>query len=278
VPVRVGLTVQKYQGMESSFILVLARRFGLEYVEISHDVFEELDKVIPLVRGLRVGFHLPIICEDGWDLSCVGYRDRINQLIHFLNRYWKSLNIKYILSHPPEPEETTAQIETSESFLIENLKKLPTNIFIENVPTWQHDRFVRFYTEAKSTIGKKLSGICLDAPHYYLSGENPLKYIEYWNNQIKCVHLSDCTRGHDLHLPFSCGGDLPIDAILDSLEKIGYNQYIDLELLPKTFNDLPYVIYSYLKVLKKFRPFKYYRTKIRVLFIFPLIRRLLPLH
>lgn len=276
MPVRVGLTIQKYQGMETSFALGLAKKFGLEYVELTHDLFEELDEILALVRGIRVGFHLPIICEDGWDFSCLSHKRKINDLIDALNQHWKALNIKYFLTHPPEPLETTAKTETSTTFLFENLQKLPGHIFIENVPSWKNDQFTEFVKQARKIVGRKVSGICLDAPHYYLTGEDPVAYISYWKEQIKCVHLSDCIRGHDLHLPFGSGGSLPVDEFLEALKQNGYNQYINLELLPKTFNDLPYVIYSYLKVLKKFRPGKYYRTKFRVLLILPLLRRLIP--
>ncbi|MBN2089497.1 hypothetical protein JW964_07780, partial [candidate division KSB1 bacterium] len=144
MPVRVGLTVQKYNGLDASFIISLAKRFGLEYIEVTKDIFDELPEVTRLVRGLRIGFHLPIICEDGWDFSCVRRRPEIEQLIEQLNKNWKALNIKYFLSHPPEPLETTAKIEVSENYLFQNLKRLPTNIFFENVPTWEHDDFVAF--------------------------------------------------------------------------------------------------------------------------------------
>lgn len=274
MPVRVGLTVQKYKGMEASFILSLAKRFGLEFVEVTEGIFDELEQVKKLVRRLRVGFHLPIICENGWDFSCLDYADKIEQLITLLNRHWKTLNIQYFLAHPPEPDETTANIRTSTTFLLENLKRLPSHIFIENVPTWKTDDFIQFVEQAKEVLGKQFSGVCLDAPHYYVIGEDPLKLIDYWKGQIKCVHLSDCIPGHDLHLPFGSGGSLPIDDILAALKRNNYNQYINLELLPKTFNDLPYVIYSYLKVLKIFRPVKYYCSKIRVSFFMPLLRRL----
>lgn len=275
MPVRVGLTVQKYQGMDTSFILSLAKRFGLEYVELTSDVFEELETIKKLVRRIKVGFHLPIICENGWDFACVQQQQKTESLIQQVNRHWHSLNIKYFLSHPPEPRETKARIETSEALLFDNLKRLPTHIFFENVPTWEPGEFEAFYHRAKSALGKQLSGVCLDAPHYYITGNSPQKFIRYWNKQIKLVHLSDCIEGHDLHLPFSSGGNLPIDDILNTLQEIGYNQYINLELLPKTFNDLPYVIYSYLKVLKKFRPLKYYRSKFIVSIFLPFLRRLL---
>lgn len=275
MPVRVGLTVQKFQGMEAAFILSLAKRFGLEYVEMTTGIFDELNKVKRLVRGLRVGFHLPIICEQGWDLSVPAEEKRIDLLIRQLNQHWKKLNIKYFLTHPPEPEETKAKIDTSEEYLFANLKRLPSHIFIENVPTWNAEQFEAFYDRAKQALGEQLSGICLDVPHHYVIGQDPIEHINRWNKRIKCVHLSDCIRGNDLHLPFGSGGELPIDEILQTLDDIGYNQYIDLELMPKTFNDLPYVIYSYLKVLKKFRPAKYYSSKFRVLIVMPIIRRLL---
>jgi len=275
LPVRVGLTVQSYKGIETSFILALVKRFGLEYVEITKSVFEEVDKIIPLVRKIRTGFHLPIICEDNYDFSCPAHEQDINQLIDLLSMHWRDLNIRYILAHPPEPKEARSPIETSIPYLFENLSRLPTHVFIENVPSWDVAAFDQFLSDAKKALGKKLSGICFDAPHFFIKSVDPLVQLTRYQDQMKCVHLSDCIEGVDRHLPFGTEGRLPIDDFLNALKAQHYNEYIDLELLPRTLDDLPYVIYSYLKVLKKFRPLKYYRTKIRTLVILPVIRKLL---
>ncbi|MBN1349702.1 sugar phosphate isomerase/epimerase [candidate division KSB1 bacterium] len=273
--VRVGLTVERYKGIEASFILALVKRFGLEYVEITKSVFKEIENIKPLVKNIRTGFHLPIICENNFDFSCPAYKEEIDELIELLNEHWKELNIKYFLAHPPEPAEAKEKIETSVSYLFENLNRLPHEIYIENVPTWSIEEFDRFYSQAKQALGKKLAGMCLDAPHFFIRGEDPVKQVDRYRNQIKCVHLSDCKNGRDLHLPFGTEGNLPIDEILNALESIHYNNYINLELMPRSFDDLPYIIYSYLKILRKFRPYKYFRTKIRTLIFLPFIRKLL---
>lgn len=272
--VRVGLTVQNYKGIETSFILALVKRFGIEYVEITKSVFDELDKITPLIKRIRAGFHLPIICEDTYDFSCLAYKKEIDELIALLNTHCKALNIKYFLAHPPEPAESEDDLQTSVPFLLENLSRLPTHIFIENVPSWKPDDFSQFIEEAKKTLGNKLSGICFDFPHFFVMGEDPIRQLERYDGQIKCVHLSDCVKSEDLHLPFGMDGVLPIDDFLDALEAHHYKDYINLELLPRTFEEIPFVVYSYLKVLKKFRPWKYYRTKIRTLIILPFIRKI----
>lgn len=272
--VRVGLSVQKYKGIETSFILALVRRFGLEYVEITKSVFDELAKIKPLIKRIRAGFHLPIICEDNYDFSCPAYKKEIDELIDLLNIHWKTLNIKYFLAHPPEPAEAKGELHTSVPFLLKNLARLPTHVFIENVQSWNSDEFNQFLKEAKQVLGSQLSGICFDFPHFFVRGEDPIMHLANYNSQIKCVHISDCVRGKDLHLPFGMDGELPIDDVLNALEKHHYKDYINLELLPRSFDDLPFVVYSYLKVLKKFRPWKYYRTKIRTLVVLPFIRRI----
>ena len=50
--VRVGLTVESYKGIDTSMILSLIKRFGLEYVEMTKSVFKEIDTIKPMVKNI----------------------------------------------------------------------------------------------------------------------------------------------------------------------------------------------------------------------------------
>ena len=271
----VGLTIEKYKGIEPSVLLSLAKRLGLEFVEITKSVFEDLDRVVPKMRRMKAGFHLPLIHDDGWDFSCPAYREEIDQLVQLINRHRKELHILHCICHPPEPFLSKVPIETSVDFLFENLRKLETPLYLENVPKLPLEDYLRLYRQAQSSLGDQLAGLCFDAAHYYLEGINPITQLENLNGEIGCVHLSDCNREQDLHLPFGQGGELPLDGILATLKKQNYDGYINLEIMPRSLDDLEPVVASYLRVLRPFRPGKYYRTRIKMFFLLPIIRKLI---
>jgi len=271
----VGLSVDKYKGVEASVILSLTRRVGLEFIELTQSALEEVEKIIPKMEGVRAGFHLPLIHDNGWDFSCIDHREKIDRLIGLINRYWRSLNLVHCVAHPPEPFQAKTPVTTSVPFLFENLARLEPSLVIENVPGWTAAEFDRFYEEARRALGSKVAGLCYDAPHHYLTGVDPIEAFHRYNGHIRYVHLSDCSPTEDLHLPFGRGGVLPIDLILQTLKTQGFEGYITLELLPRSIDDLEPVIQSYLKVLKVFRKGKYLSTKVRLIFLLPLLRKLL---
>ena len=179
---------------------------------------------------------------------------------------YQELNIQYCLAHPPEVDSGVVD-EDSASYLFENLKKLTPPVILENIQGWDENRFQHFYNQAKSALGHKLIGLCFDAPHFILSGRNPIDFINNSNGEIQCVHLSDCKEDFDAHMPFGSGGCLPVDDILDTMKKAKYKGFINLELLPRSQEDILLIIKSYLKVVKTFNKKKYYATLLR-LFLF----------
>ena len=272
---QIGLSVEKYQGIEPSVLLALAKRFGLEHVEITNSVFEDLAGVKRQIDGISSGFHLPIIEIDNFDFSCLEHKNKIDIVISHLNENWQDLNIVYCVAHPPEPDSVKSDIKTSESFLLENLARLEAPLVLENVPTWKKIEFDELYQKAKETLGEKLLGLCFDAAHCYLGGEDIESWFKEIYPEVRCIHLSDCGPSEDLHLPFDSGGILPIAEFLVMLEQMEFNGTINLEIKPNTLNDLEPVLKSYLKVLKHFRKGKYWKTKVRLMFITPMIRMLI---
>jgi len=260
----VGITINKFKGISPTTFLKIVEKMGLEFVEISRPVFEDIAAFIENIGDMQTGFHLPNSHDDGFDLSYKERDDEIKELIRLINKYHKNLHIKYCLSHPPEKNRTTYSEEEATEYLLDNLESLEPPIIIENVQGWKQDRFDKFYARAKERLGEKLVGQCFDAPHYFLQGENPVEFLQHSNGEIKFMHLSDCKVDYDAHLPFDTGGALPVDDILHALKKQNYQGVINLELLPRSFSDMKPLVNSYLKVLRNFDQFKYLKAKFKI--------------
>lgn len=262
---KVGLTIERFEGIEPAKLVQLARRFGVEMVELSQSSFENVDDVVLQMGSLAAGLHLPLIGQDGFDFSCPSHQAEIDALIETINAHWQRLHLQYALSHPPEPAEASEPLETSEDLLLRNLARLNLPILLENVPTWDQTSFERFYDAARQQLGSQLLGICFDAPHVFLRGEDPVAQFEAWATQVKAVHLSDCSPTEDLHLPFDSGGVLPINDFLDALRRHRFDGFLILELQPRSIKELRPVVQSYLHVLRRFKPAKYLTSKVKLL-------------
>jgi len=261
----VGITINKFKGISPTFFLKLVQKMGLEFVEISRPVFDDIDEFVKNIGTIETGFHLPNSHDDGFDLSCDERDEEIQELIRLINTYQKDLHVKYCLSHPPEKRRTASSEDAATDYLLTNLARLEPPIILENVQSWPQERFDAFYRRAKERLGEKLLGQCFDASHYYLQGENPVAFLQQSNGEIKFMHLSDCKADYDAHLPFDMGGTLPVDEILATLKKQNYRGIINLELLPRNLSDMKPLIQSYLKVLRTFRRFKYYKSKVKIM-------------
>jgi len=272
---RIGFTIESYKGLEPSFLLGIIKFFGVEFVEITKTVFDDIERVIPKMHGLQAGFHLPLIHDDGWDFSCVDSQPDIDAVIENINRYKDDLHIKYCVTHPPEPWNSAATLHVSVEQLLKNLRRLQVPIFLENVPHGSYDEYLRVYERAKAVLGDQLSGMCYDGPHYFVSGMNPVTRLQELNGEIGCIHLSDCMHDDDTHLPFDSGGEFPTEEVIAQIKRMKFDGFINLEIKPRSLSDLDSVIYSYLKMLKPFRKGKYFRTKLKLMVLRPLMKRFL---
>lgn len=268
----VGITIDKYKGINPSVFVKITRLIGLDFVEITKNVFDDLPGVLSEIGHIKTGFHLPNFNDFGFDLSCDDHQEEIDQLIQLINTHHKKLNVQYCLSHPPECTPASPDRKTT---LFANLIKLEPPIIVENIPELNPAQFNNFYAMAKSALGDKLIGQCYDAPHHFVRGEDPVSILKDFDGVIKSVHLSDCRKEKDAHLPFGMGGILPIQDILKTLKQQNYDGVINLEILPRSLSEIGAVIDSYLKVLKIFNKTKYYRTKTRLIFYLPMLRRIL---
>ncbi|MDZ7337973.1 MAG: sugar phosphate isomerase/epimerase [candidate division KSB1 bacterium] len=274
-PVQVGVTIERFRGIEPSVLLGLTHLLGLERAEITRTVFDELERVVPRLRHLRTGFHLPLVHDDGWDFSCADSQSEIDRLIDLINTHRKALRITHCIAHPPEPELAKKEVQSSEETLLRNLARLELPVYLENVPGQSMEEFLALYGKAKDVLGPRLAGICFDASHCYLIGLDPVTQLQALNGHIGIVHLSDCRPNTDDHLAFGLGGVLPVNEILATLRSLRYRGVVNLEILPRSVEELPPAIESYLMVLRALHPRKYLSTKLRMILIRPFLSRLI---
>ncbi len=267
----VGFTVDKYEGLMPSVILSGLKMVGVQYVELTKTAFAEVEAISKKMRGLRAGFHLPLIHDDGWDLSCPDFKEQIDEVIGNVNRYKDDLRIQHVIAHPPEPEASDHAINSSLEFLLENLSRLQVPVYLENVPSGTPEDLKGIFTKAKQKLGNQLAGVCFDAPHFFVTGYDPVTQFRQLDGQIGCVHLSDCFRNDDVHLPFNKGGELPIDTLLSVMKERNFRGYVTLEIKPESLRDIHAYIESYLKVLASLSFTKYIRAKARWFLIRPLV-------
>ena len=270
----IGFTVQHYKGLPPSMIVAWMRSIGVKFIEININTLSDLSALLPKIKTIKTAFHLPLIHEQGWDLSTLRSQDKIDRLLETLIKNRNALNIQHVICHPPEPHEMGHSQPVSFDLLVENLLKLGIPVYFENVPSIDQEQFTELYHKASARLGSLLKGICYDASHYLISGIDPLRAYENHVHHIKAVHLSDCTEKTDAHLPFG-QGILPVDDILDLMQKSHFKGYITLEIKPKSLYDLGDYLNSYLKTIKTFNLWQYWITRLRILILSPILRRLL---
>jgi len=266
----VGITVDKFKGIQPSMILRLLRWMGVNFVELTKSAFEDLPNVLTEIGTIKTGIHLPNLFDQGFDFSSVDRAPEINQIIEHINHNYHQLNIQYCLSHPPESQPDH---HNSNKYFFENLKRLKPPIIIENIASLSRTQFEDFYHQAELKLDSQLIGKCFDAPHYFVRGDDPVAILKSNDQAIKSIHLSNCKKNKDAHLPFCADGDLPIDSILATLQEINYRGIINLELLPRSLMDVNNIIHSYLKVIKVFDKPKYYHARMKLIIFAPLIRK-----
>lgn len=260
---KVGVTIERFGGLEPARLVELARLFGVEMVEVNPSAFEDVRGVAAALGGMPTGLHLPLIGQDGYDFSCPAFQERIDALVEAVNSHHRHLHLHYVLAHPPEPAEAEKPIETSEELLLENLSRLDLPIVIENVPSWDSESFRRFYHAAKGRLGEQLWGMCFDAPHAFLQGIDPAEEFKRCSAEVRVIHLSDCGASEDSHLPFGCGGVLPIDGFLDAVREQRFDGFLVLEIQPASIRELRPLVQSYLQVQRRLQPLRYLPAKIR---------------
>ncbi|MDZ7264212.1 MAG: sugar phosphate isomerase/epimerase [candidate division KSB1 bacterium] len=269
----VGITIDKFKGISPAALLMIIRKMGVEFAEITKAVFEDLPAFLEQMDGLQTGFHLPNRHDAGYDFSCHDRAADIEKLTRLINQHHRELNIFYCLSHPPEFSSAKMSEADAISYLLDNLKKLQPPIVLENIQSWSQQKFEHFFQQARNVLGEQLIGQCFDAPHYFLQGEDPVAFLQENNGQIQFIHLSDCRQGYDAHMPFGPSGEMPIDEILLTLKAQNFQGVINLELLPRKIGDIRLLVNSYLKVVRAFDRQKYWKARLRLIVYTPMLLR-----
>jgi len=262
---RIGITIDNFKGFSPSQLLSIISKLGVNFVELTESVFEDLENVKKAVSGMETGFHLPNLHDFGYDFSHQDKHEHIQNLISLINENYRDLHIQYCLSHPPEESNESQPTAEQVDYLLSNLNKLQVPIIIENTQFMSPEQFEKFYSQAQSVLGEKLVGKCFDAPHYLLSGNDPVEFLSQMDGDIFCLHLSDCKNNVDAHLPFGLGGQLPIDEILEKVKQQNFAGFINLELMPRKLSDIRPLIESYLMVMRTFDYPQYLRSKFQLL-------------
>lgn len=260
---QVGLTISDFDGKKSGELLALVRRLGVGFVEFNPTVFHDLNSVIANMNGMAAGFHLPLIGEHGYDFSSFDAKDKIDETISLLNQHRHDLNLLYCVAHPPETQNEELAEDALE-FLYENLQRLEVPVILENIEAWNVRDFDRLVDMTRKILKKKLIGLCFDPAHAFLRGEDIFERFSAIAKQVICIHMSDCIKDQDAHLPFG-QGVLPIEKFLDHVLKHGYDGVINLEVMPKSLHETGAVLNSYLQVLRVFKKKKYLATKAKLL-------------
>ncbi|HPG40268.1 MAG TPA: TIM barrel protein [bacterium] len=270
--VLIGVTLDKFNGFTPSMLISGLDILGMKFVEVTITVLGELETFPRKLGRMQTAFHLPLVHETGWDLSCLEHADKIAQLIADLNKHHALLKIHHLVCHPPECIHLGNSLPAAQEFLFANLKKLDIPVYLENIPEYTPQEFTQFYHQARQELGAKIAGICYDAAHYYITGIDPVTQYTELASEIGCIHLSDCEEKKDAHLPFGLG-QLPVKDILKAIQKSRYKGYVTLEILPHSMQDLDAYIRSYLTTLYYLDYKKYLLTRMRLFFLRPLINK-----
>lgn len=256
----VGLTADTYQRIPVSFVLHIMRWVGIPFSEVTQNVFVHPERVLKNSQRMKLGLHLPNVGNFGYDLSSLECREKVEWVLAKITRYGELFDFRYAIFHPPE-EDSPGQ---SFDFYIDNLHQIQIPLVLENPRGWSLDRFNCFFRDICNKLENRLHGICLDIPHAYLSGENWIDFYRTFRDQIRVVHLSDCSGDEDLHLPFGCGGDLDLHDILNTLYREKFDGILNFEMKPPSLNHLDSLFETYLQTSEFFLPDKNRKMKCRM--------------
>jgi sugar phosphate isomerase/epimerase len=262
---KIGMTFVPFRGVSIKKILFLLRVVGLDHLEINPTILHRYDEFIQGLKKTTTTFHLPLYSRFHYDIGSTEkeFQDLIEKTINFLNNYKNQLNLQYVLTHPPEDPSTTSDS------LIDRLEKINSQILIENIPRQSDEDFMEFYFEAKNRLGKKLAGFAIDGPHRYVNNdENWLDIPDELLKEIAYVHISDCTKKDDLHLPLGCA-KFPFNEFFSMLKEINYKGIILQEIIP-TFDQIASVLDSFLYSVKPFSKTRYIKMKMKFVILKPL--------
>lgn len=244
--IRFGFTADRYGFLPIASILRLYRWCGISFSEVTSKIYENPYAGLKGAGNMMLGIHLPNHGNCGYDFSSRHARERILEFLRNMKRYRTRFDFQYAVFHPPQEEIA----ERSYAFFIQNLKRIPYPLVLENVQEMNLSEFLLFYQKLKRELKERLWGICVDIPHSSLAGQNWEDYFKIFGGKVKVIHLSDCKNHVDSHLPFERGGDLDLVKILRRLKQLHFRGFINLEILPPSLADIQFLFENFLTVRK----------------------------
>jgi len=234
---KLGMTLEPFRGMSVKQVVPLLRLLDLDHFEINMTMIPKIDEFVKSIHKKTTTFHLPIYSRFHYDIGS------------------QRLNLKYVLTHPPEDSSST------NLSIIERLEQINVPILIENILGQSDENFMEFYFQAKDRLGRKLAGHALDISHRYVNDwQSWLAVPEELVKDIAYVHISDCTKYADLHLPLGLG-ELPYEEFFSYLKNIGFRGIFLQEVIP-TVDQLSSLLDSFLVNVKPFSVNRYRKLKI----------------
>jgi sugar phosphate isomerase/epimerase len=261
-----GMTLEPFRGMSVRQVVPLLRLLDIDHFEINMTMIPKIDQFVKGLHKKTTTFHLPIYNRFHFDIGSQNsdYLLKIDQLIAFLNENKERLNLKYVLTHPPEDPSSTNET------IIEKLVEIDVPILIENIIGQSDDDFTEFYLQAKDRLGKGLAGHAIDAPHRFVTNNQKwLDIPEEIKKEIEYVHISDCTKYADLHLPLGLG-ELPHEEFFSFLKNLGFRGIFLQEVIP-TVDQINCLLDSFLINVKPFSVNRFRKLRILYGFVKPII-------
>ncbi len=266
---RIGTSVRGYMEIPPHTWMKLVNLLKFDHVEFYSSVlFNNPEKLSDLIGIKTTAVHLPYFDDRDWDLSTIEVDNLFDPLVNILNIYKHKLQVRWLIVHPPEDPKPNWDL------FIKRLKQVGgnTRICLENIKTMDIKQFAKLYRKAKFELKDQL-GFCFDAVHSFLANEEFLKIPEDLLLDLQYIHLNDTeSKEFDEHLPLG-DGILPLNEFFDFLKQIEFDGIINLEVKPKNALNALSVVDSYLRVLRRFQFRKYLQTKIRLIFLKPILKR-----
>jgi sugar phosphate isomerase/epimerase len=257
---KIGFALEPIRGLPLDTIIYLLKKTLLEHFEFNWRIMPRIDRVIKNLGRTTTTFHLPIFDRDHFDYSSVdvdsAYEVQMKETIEFVNYWKKDLNLKYVLAHCPEDPNGNYEL------MFERLSAIETPLVLENVVGQSDEHFMDFYFQAKDYLGKKVAGHALDISHRYVNDWRTwLDIPKKLEKEIVYVHISDCSKTEDSHLPLGLG-EMPFNEFFAYLKKIRYRGVIMQELKPNG-DQVEELMQSGIYCMKPFSKWKYTRMVMR---------------
>ncbi|MCG3253132.1 MAG: sugar phosphate isomerase/epimerase [Candidatus Heimdallarchaeota archaeon] len=259
---RIGFGLEPIKGLGLDLIVKLLRKIPLEHFEFNWRIIPKVEDVLKSLGSATTVFHLPIFNRDNFDFSSKTetYEIHMQEVVSFINQRKDDLNMLFVLAHMPEDPNPSYEL------MFERMEQIEVPLVLENVVGFTDEQFLDFYHQAKDQLGKKITGHALDISHRYVNDwQTWLDIPEELVKDIVYVHISDCTKTEDLHLPLGLG-EMPFNDFFAFLKEIKYDGVINQELKPDG-DQADKIMSSSLHCIKPFSKTKYLRMRTRCAFL-----------